>query len=118
MQPNKQQRKKNADYQGKYDPGKFEFIALALELNGRPSKTLEKFMRRIGQKAAEQNRTMEPGIPRQYEKQFTYKWTMRMITAMRKSMARRANNHMFKLIRDNQNNHLPLTNDEIYNHEY
>ena len=92
------EQKKIADYQGKYDPGKFEFIALALELNGRPSKTLEKFMRRIGQKAAELNRTQEPGLPRQYEKQFTYKWTMRMITAMRKAIARRANIHMFRLI--------------------
>ena len=75
-------------------------------------------MRRVGQKAAELNRTQEPGEPRQYEKQFTYKWTMRMITAVRKTMARRANNHMFRLIRDNQNNHLNLTNDEIFNYEY
>ena len=94
--------KKIADYQGKYDPGTFEFIALALELNGRPSKSLEKFMRRVGQKAAEQNRTQEPREPRQYEKQFTYKWTMRMITAVRKAMTRRANNHMFRLMRQSK----------------
>ena len=73
----------------------------------------------VGQKAAEQNRTQEPGEPRQYAKQKTYKWTMRLITAVRKAMARRANNHMFRLnIRDNQNNHLNLTNDEIFNYEY
>ena len=112
------EQEKSADYEGKYDPGKFEFIALALELNGRPSKSLEKFMRRVGQKAAEQNRTQDPGEPRQYAKQFTYKWTMRLITAVRKAMARRANNHLFRLLRDKQNNHLNLTNDEIYNHEY
>ena len=75
-------------------------------------------MRRVGQKAAEQNRTQDPGEPRQYAKQFTYKWTMRLITAVRKAMARRANNHLFRLLRDKQNNHLNLTNDEIYNHEY
>lgn len=112
------EQKKIDKYQGKYDPGKYEFVALAMELSGRPSKTLEKFMKKIGRKAADKNAAQDYREPKQYEKQFTYKWTLRLVTAVRKTMARRANNHMFRLIRDKQNNHLHLTNDEIYNHHY
>ena len=40
-------KEKEQHYQDKYDMDRFTFIALGMELSGRPSITLEKFIKKI-----------------------------------------------------------------------
>ena len=86
-----------------------------MELSGKPSKSLENFIRKIA-KIVYNEFSHERGIPRVYEKQFAFKWRSRLITAFKKTMANRSINHFAKI----RNNHgqrrskIPTVYDDIY----
>lgn len=109
-------KEKEDHYQGKYDTDRFTFTALGIELSGRPSITLEKFIKKISMIAQnESSRDVNDGSPTIYAKQFAHKWTLRLMARFKLVMAERAINHLNKLIRlKTMTSYVPLVYEERF----
>lgn len=92
-------KEKEQHYQDKYDVDRFTFIALGIELSGRPSNTLEKFIKKISTIAQNESSRDNDGSPSIYAKQFAHKWTLRLMAIYKVVTAERAINHQNKLVR-------------------
>ena len=109
-------KEKEQHYKDKYDEDRFTFIALGIELSGRPSITLEKFIKKISMIAQNESSRGSDGSPSIYAKQFAHKWTLRLMARFKLVMAERAINHLDKLIRVKTiTSYVPLVHEERFN---
>ena len=108
-------KEKEQHYQDKYDMDRFTFIALGMELSGRPSITLEKFIKKISMIAQNESSRDSDGSPFIYATQFAHKWTLRLMARFKVVMAERAINHLNKLVRlKTMTNRAPLVHEERF----
>ena len=106
---------KIAKYSGNFDTDLYDFLPISIETSGRPSKQLSQLIKM----AADNVRNMcsaEGSLPRIYASQFAFRWTLKIITVFKKSLACGATNHLDYLFRNSMKRryNMPYSHDEIY----
>ena len=105
---------KRGPYVNQHDADTYDFLPLAMELGGCPSRGLAKFIKDVAKKAGQHFNTSD-GEPRMHRSQFAFKWKCRIVLALMKTQAQHMLQLQRRIIRRKlRQNNIPVVYDELY----